>query len=222
MCGRFAQVIKHDQLVKLQRELRLREADEQILFNFNVAPTHTVAAIVSQDAGAYIGHFRWGLIPSWSRELPKYALINARNDSLDNKPSFRGALQRRRCLVPATGFYEWRQSDKQPFFIHAADNHPILMAAIYDAWYGADGSYIPSLALITLDADSFMQPIHHRMPAILNHEQALEWLHHSNQDQMQMQEILISTGKVPLDMYPVSKRVNSVRNNDEECLLPES
>ncbi|NLO11917.1 MAG: SOS response-associated peptidase [Candidatus Cloacimonetes bacterium] len=222
MCGRFAQVIKHDQLVKLQRELRLRETDEQIVFNFNVAPTHTVAAIVSQDTGAYIGHFRWGLIPSWSRELPKYALINARNDSLDNKPSFRGALQRRRCLVPATGFYEWRQSDKQPFFIHATDNHPILMAAIYDAWYGADGSYIPSLALITLDADSFMQPIHHRMPAILNHEQALEWITHSNQDQIQMQEMLIGTGKVPLDMYPVSKRVNSVRNNDEECLLPDS
>jgi putative SOS response-associated peptidase YedK len=116
MCGRFAQVIKYDQLQKLERELRLNRESDQLIINYNVAPTQPVVAAVSQDSGRYIGTFRWGLIPSWSQELPKFDLINIRSDSLVSKPSFRKGLQYRRCLIPANGFYEWRKSDKQPFF----------------------------------------------------------------------------------------------------------
>ena len=94
MCGRFAQVIKHDQLQKMEKELRLTHLAEQEELNFNVAPTQTVMAVLSQDAGRYPGYFRWGLIPSWSRELPKFNLINARADTITSKPSFRSGLQR--------------------------------------------------------------------------------------------------------------------------------
>jgi len=220
MCGRFAQVIKHDQLQKLERELRLNKVSEQLEANFNVAPTQTVGAFVSQDSGRYLGFFRWGLIPSWSRDLPKFELINARMDSLMEKASFRGGLQRRRCLIPATGFYEWRKADRQPFFIRAVSGDPLLMAGVCDAWYGPDGSYLPSLAIITMDANSQMQPLHHRMPVLFDIEHALNWLDYQNQDPKQMNQLMLESSQHDLDIYPVSKLVNSSRAGGPECMEP--
>lgn len=217
MCGRFAQVIKHDELQKLTRELRLQEASGQLELNYNVAPTQTVAAIVSQTAGKYIGYFRWGLIASWSKEIPKFQLINVRSESILEKPTFRSGLQRRRCLVPANGFYEWRQSDKQPFYIHSAGDDLLYFAAIYDAWYAADGSYIPSLAIITTDANDFMSPIHQRMPVLLSGEQRAQWLEHQNADAGFMQQFLQPATAGSLAMYPVSKAVNKAGFNDPQC-----
>jgi len=218
MCGRFAQVIKHDQLQKLERELRLSHLSEQLEANFNVAPTQTVGAFVSQDSGRYLGFFRWGLIPSWSRELPKFELINARSESLMDKASFRGGLQRRRCLIPATGFYEWRKSDRQPFFIQAVSGDPLLMAGICDAWYGADGSYLPSLAIITMDANTAMQDLHQRMPVLFNFEQSLSWLDHKVQDPHPMQQLIMEASNLDLEIYPVSKAVNSAKASGPLCL----
>jgi len=218
MCGRFAQVIKHDQLQKLERELRLSHLSEQLEANFNVAPTQTVGAFVSQDSGRYLGFFRWGLIPSWSRELPKFELINARSESLMDKASFRGGLQRRRCLIPATGFYEWRKSDRQPFFIQAVSGDPLLMAGICDAWYGADGSYLPSLAIITMDANTAMQDLHQRMPVLFNFEQSLSWLDHKVQDPHPMQQLIMEASNLDLEIYPVSKAVNSSNASGPLCL----
>lgn len=220
MCGRFAQVIKYDQLQKLERELRLTQSSEQLEANFNVAPTRVVGAFVSQDAGRYLGFFRWGLIPSWSRELPKFELINARSDSLAEKASFRGALQRRRCLIPAAGFYEWRKSDRQPFFIKAVSGEPILMAGIHDAWYGPDGSYLPSLAIITMDANSAMEHLHHRMPAIFDLEQALTWLDHKDQDPLRMQRLISEASGQELEMFPVNRLVNSSKSSGPQCMEP--
>lgn len=220
MCGRFAQVIKHDQLQKLARELAIRDSSEQIEANFNVSPTQTVAAFVSKDASSYIGFFRWGLIPSWMRELPKSALINARLETITEKPSFRGGMQKRRCVIPATGFYEWRQSDKQPFFIRNQSRDPLLLAGIYDAWYHADGSYIPSLAIITMDANSFMQPLHHRMPLLCDLDLARSWLDSSITN---VQELIYSIGEMDLprlEMYPVSTLVNSSRASGAGCMEP--
>lgn len=220
MCGRFAQVIKHDRLQKLAKELKLTRMAEQEELNFNVAPTQTVMAVLSQEAGRYPGYFRWGLVPSWSRELPGFALINARADTITSKPSFRGGLQRRRCLVPANGFYEWRVSDKQPFFIHAANDDLIWMAGIYDAWSGPDGSYVPSLAIITTDANAAMAPIHHRMPVLLFGEDRLAWLDHVQNDALDFVPLLKPAQEGELALRPVSRFVNKVGNNSEECWAP--
>lgn len=217
MCGRFAQVIKHDRLLKLAKELKLTGLAEQEELNFNVAPTQTVMAVLSQAAGRYPGYFRWGLVPSWSRELPGFALINARADTITSKPSFRNGLQRRRCLVPANGFYEWRVSDKQPFFIHAANDDLIWMAGIYDAWYGPDGSYVPSLCIITTDANAAMAPIHHRMPVLLFGEDRLAWLEHDQTDALDFVPLLKPAPDEELALRPVSRFVNKVGNNSEEC-----
>lgn len=220
MCGRFAQVIKYDRLQKLEKELLLTQKTEQVELNFNVAPTQTISAALSQNAGRYLGSFRWGLIPSWSKEIPAYSLINVRSETITEKPSFRGGLQRRRCLVPASGFYEWRQSDKQPFYIHAANDELIYLAGIYDAWYGPDGSLIPSLAIITTDANATMNQIHQRMPVILSGEDRLAWLEHGNTDPAVFLPLLRPAPEGALAMYPVSKFVNKVGNNTEECLRP--
>ena len=220
MCGRFAQVIKYERLQKLEKELRLSQLSQQEQLNFNVAPSQTVMAIVSQDAGRYPGFFRWGLIPSWSRELPKYNLINVRAETITEKPSFRGGLQRRRCLVPANGFYEWRKSDKQPFFIHAAENDLIYLAAIYDVWSGADGSYVPSLGIITIEAGSKTRFIHERVPVMLFGEDRLAWLDHKQSDPLDFVPLLKAAGDEDLELYPVSSFVNKVENNSELCMQP--
>ncbi len=222
MCGRFAQVIKYDRLQKLEKELRLTNAAEQEELNFNVAPTQTVAAIVSQDAGRYPGHFRWGLVPSWSKEMPAFALINVRAETITEKPSFRSGLQRRRCLIPANGFYEWRQSDKQPYFIHAANDDLLYLAGIYDAWYAAGGSYVPSLGIITTDANESMRRLHHRMPVLLFGDDRLAWLEHSNIDALDFVPLLQPSVNEAISMYPVSRFVNKVGNNSEECWQPQT
>ena len=220
MCGRFAQVIKYDQLQKLEKELRLTQLSDQVIQNFNVAPTQTVMAIVSQDAGRYPGFFRWGLVPSWSRELPKFALINVRAETITEKPSFRGGLQRRRCLVPANGFYEWRKSDKQPFFIRAALEDLIYMAAIYDVWNGPDGSYIPSLGIITTAASEKTRSIHDRVPVMLFGDNRLTWLDHKQSDPLDFVPLLKAPDDKELELYPVSRQVNKVENNSQLCLQP--
>ncbi|MDY0151441.1 MAG: SOS response-associated peptidase [Candidatus Cloacimonas sp.] len=217
MCGRFAQVLKHTELKKMQDELKMIENSEQIEFNYNLAPTQTVAAVVEKGELRYPGFFRWGLVPSWMKELPASAIINVRSETITEKPSFKASFIRRRALVPANGFYEWRQSDKQPFFIHAIAEPLIYIAAIYDTWCGADGSYLPSLAIITTAADDFMQPLHHRMPLLISAENCNAWLDTKLQDLRQISPMLITAHPTQLAMYPVSKRVNNIRNNDPEC-----
>lgn len=217
MCGRFAQVIKHDRLQKLEKELRLTQLAEQVELNFNVAPTQTVMAILSQDGGRYPGFFRWGLIPSWSREPTKFTLINVRAETITSKPTFRSGLQRRRCLVPANGFYEWRKSDRQPFFIHAAHDDLIYMAGIYDAWSAPDGSYIPSLGIITTQPNAVMKSIHDRMPVLLSGEERLAWLEHEKIDALDFVPLLKPAPDEDLVLRPVSTFVNRVGNNSEKC-----
>lgn len=218
MCGRFAQVIVHTELKKLQDELKLISQSEQIVLSFNVAPTHTVSAIVAKESIRYLGFFRWGLVPSWMKEFPHHALINIRSESITVKPSFKVSLMRRRCIVPANGFYEWRKSDKQPFFIHADDGGLLYMAGIYDTWESPDGSYIPSLGIITTPANSTVGEIHDRMPLLLSSNTRNTWLNPSIQDIFALSPLLSPDPEVQLRMYPVSKKVNSIHNNDAECM----
>ncbi len=218
MCGRFAQVITHDRLQKLEKELNLIHSSDQIEVNFNVAPQQSVAALVNQGSGAYVGFFRWGLIPSWSRKIPSYQMINVRGESVLEKPSYRGGIQRRRCLVPANGFYEWRKGDKQAFFIHAADSDLLYIAALHDMWTGSDGSVIPSLGLLTTDANPAMRTLHHRMPVLLFGEDRFAWLEQANQDAKAFTPLLMPCADELIHMYPVSQMVNNARNNSAECL----
>ncbi len=285
MCGRFAQVVKHNQLKKLIDELNIKNRDEQLPVNFNVAPTQPVGAVISKADERFLTFFRWGLVPSWTKEInPRFPMINVRSDTILEKPTFKTALIRRRCLIPATGFYEWRMTDKQPFFITASEssvgfrscgnaspeipesnakhndtgqtqteNHVLAgsepypteavpqtllsgnhvsagsesyptesgllyFAGIVDYWTGDDGSYIQSCAIITTEPNAVMQPIHERMPVILPPDTWDTWLKDSFTDQMSLKALLVPCPAEMITAYPVSKFVNSIRNNSEECL----
>ncbi|PKN72718.1 MAG: DUF159 family protein [Candidatus Cloacimonetes bacterium HGW-Cloacimonetes-3] len=218
MCGRFAQVIVHTELKKLQDELKLISQSDQMELSFNVAPTQMVSAVVAKGNIRYIGFFRWGLIPSWMKEIPAHAMINIRSETITEKPSFRVSFLRRRCIIPANGFYEWRKQDKQPFFIHAADGDLLYMAGIYDTWESPDGSYVPSLGIITTASDRTIGAIHDRMPLLLSSQTRNVWLNPGIQDIATLSPILAPDFEVKLSMYPVSRKVNSIKNNDAECM----
>ena len=220
MCGRFAQVIKYQDLKKMKDELKIKESSEQLELNYNVAPTNTVAAVVAKDDFRYLGFFRWGFIPSWSKNIPEQALINVRSETILEKPSFKASFLRRRCLIPANGFYEWRKTDKQPFFIKAKGDNLLYLAGIYDSWYGPDGSFIPSLGIITTFANDFMQSLHPRMPFLLNSSFYDLWLNPEAQDPQELQKLLQVPAELELEMFPVSKRVNKPKNNYPEILKP--
>jgi len=218
MCGRFAQVIVHEDLQKLVKELNIKETDEQIEINYNLAPTQTTAAIVAKDTLRYIGYFRWGLIPSWSREIGKFNLINVRSETIHEKPTFKSGLARRRCLIPANGFYEWREGDKTPFYIHPAQGDLLFFAGIYDTWTDPEGSFIPSCSIITTESNPFMRSIHQRMPVILSGDGIDAWLNPANTDPKLLDTLLKPCADDLLKRYPVSKFVNNIRNNSPACL----
>jgi len=218
MCGRFAQVIVYKELKKLQDELKIISNSEQVEISFNVAPTHTVSAVVVKEGIRYLGSFRWGLIPSWMHELPAHAMINIRSETITQKPSFKVSFLRRRCIIPANGFYEWRKADKQPYFIHAVGEDLIYMAGIYDTWESPDGSYIPSLGIITTMANNVVGHIHDRMPLLLSPRTRNTWLNPSVQDISTLHPLLTPDNDIELEMYPVSPKVNSIRHNDAECM----
>ena len=214
MCGRFAQAFKHDDLQKLARELKLNSAIDQLEISYNVAPTHTVMAIVRKEHCLYSGFFSWGLVPGWMQAPPKSPMINARAESIFEKPSFRAAIRRRRAIIPVNGFYEWRQSDKQPFFVYAADEDYLYLGAIYELWEGADGSYLPTIAIITTAANEDFANIHHRMPLILTKDDRTGFLNANMDDKKEIAGFLRVPERGVYLAHPVSKRVNKVQNND--------
>jgi putative SOS response-associated peptidase YedK len=223
MCGRFAQVIKHNQLKKLIDELAIKNKDEQIEINYNVAPTQPVAAVIYKGRDRFLTFFRWGLIPSWSKEpSSQFSMINVRAETILDKPTFRNALLRRRCLIPATGFYEWRKPDKQPFFIHGKNDELLYLAGLTEYWNGADGSYIQSCAIITTTPNSVMEAIHDRMPVILTKDNTESWLTEDFKEPFSLQALLHPCPSGMIDLYPVSKKVNSVAYKEEDCLKPVS
>lgn len=220
MCGRFAQVIKYDRLKKLIDELQIANRDVQIEINYNVAPTQAVAAVMPKAEGNILSFFRWGLIPSWSAEVPKFQMINIRSETILEKPTFKTGLIRRRCLIPITGFYEWRKLDKQAFFIHGAQQDIIYLAGIYDTWTGADGSYVPSMGIITTEANAKMRQLHDRMPVIIGSDDLPTWMSRSYMDQKGLFSILKACPDDFIDYYPVSSAVNKVSEKGEICMAP--
>jgi putative SOS response-associated peptidase YedK len=218
MCGRFAQVIKHDELVRLQKELNASISSEQLELSYNVAPTQTVMAIVSKAALRYNGFFRWGLIPSWMKELPKTPLINVRFESIHEKPSFKASFIRRRAIIPINGFYEWQAPGKIPHYIYPADGGLLYLASIYDVWEGADGSFLPSIGIITTEANEFMSALHHRMPLVVSQSHIDPWMDPSLQNHQELRGLLLSNPAPSLKYHRVSPAVNKVSNNDETLI----
>lgn len=215
MCGRFtlrapAQVIVEQFQLSLPVVWTAR---------YNIAPTQPVLAVVQDTAGTRIARpMAWGLIPSWAKD-PSIAssLINARCETVAEKPSFRSAFRRRRCLIIADGYYEWQKvaGQKQPYLIHRPSHRPFGIAGLWETW---GESLYETCTLITTDANASLRPIHDRMPVVLEPEDYDRWLDPSQERPESLLSLLQPAAPDRLIAEPVSRHVNNARHDDPECV----
>ncbi|PSF33907.1 hypothetical protein C7H19_19495 [Aphanothece hegewaldii CCALA 016] len=221
MCGRFTLTQSSEAIVK---SFDLSEVPE-LTPRYNIAPSQSIAVIIREreSEGNRLKCMRWGLIPSWAKD-PKigYKLINARTQTLAEKPSFRNAFKHRRCLIVADGFYEWqkREKYKQPYYIHLEDRQPFAFAGLWETWQPKEGETITSCTIITTEANALMQPIHDRMPVILTSDAYEQWLDPTLSQSESLLSMLKSYTSESMIATPVSQIVNNPANDRLECVEP--
>jgi len=224
MCGRFTLYGSPEEVAAL---FDLPEAPI-LVSRFNIAPTQPVGLVrlrAPQEREWALTH--WGLIPSWSKDPSIGArMINARSETVAEKPSFRAPFKRRRCLVPISGFYEWQKQgkSKQPYYITAKDNDLLAIAALWEYWEGADGSALESCTLLTTEANEFMTPLHNRMPVFIAPEDFDQWLGDGKDESRRyldsLKHLMRPASEDLLKAYAVSTYVSNARNEGEACIAP--
>ena len=215
MCGRFVGFRKIEELVKF---FPIDVADVERDPNYNVAPTQEGISIVRYDDQNHLEKLYWGLVPFWAKDKSiGNRLINARSETASSKPSFRAAFKKRRCLILADGFYEWKgdKGQKQPMFMTLPGGDPFAFAGLWEIWDKEDSPY-RSCTILTREASESVMPIHNRMPVILEQEAYEPWLNPDNEDVDGLRDILHNQIHTELKAIPVSKQVNSVKNNSPE------
>ncbi|WNR46593.1 SOS response-associated peptidase [Paenibacillus roseipurpureus] len=221
MCGRYTITVTLEELM-----LRYDMYDTYMPRygpKYNVAPGQQVMAIVHDGQQNKLGELRWGLIPEWAKEEKiGYQMLNARAETLADKPAFRKPFERKRCLIPADSFYDWKGTgkQKQPMRIMLRTGELFSMAGLYDTWTSPDGVRISTCTVITTESNTMMKEIHDRMPVILPREKEALWLDRTNRSVNQLQALLQSYPSEHMMAYPVSNRVGNVRNDDELCIEP--
>lgn len=221
MCGRFTLTAE---VSALQENFPWLYIPAEISSRYNIAPTQPVA-VVANDGKNRLDFYTWGLIPSWAKD-PQIGsrMINARAETLAEKPSFKAALRRRRCLILADGFYEWQKQPtskaKIPIYIHLASHQPFAFAGLWEMWNSIDGSMILSCTIITTEPNELMQTIHNRMPVILPEESYQKWLEPGEQNPEELSPLLKPYPADQMVAYPVSTLVNSPANDLPECVAP--
>jgi putative SOS response-associated peptidase YedK len=216
MCGRFARI---NTAKEIKEFFNLDQIEIELQPSYNIAPTQDVAVII-ENRNSKLTAMRWGLIPFWAKDITIGSkLINARGETIEEKPSFKYSFQKRRCLIVANGFYEWqkRGSNKFPYFIHLKDNKPFCFAGIYDNWKSPDSDRITSCSIITTDAIKSLKNIHPRMPVILSENNFSLWF---NNNINALKQLLIPYQEHDLDFYEVSTDVNSTANNYPDLIEP--
>ena len=215
MCGRFSLSANEAEL-NLRFELEGGEAP--YVPRYNGAPTQMLAVITGEKPHR-LSYHRWGLIPPWAKDISiGNKMINARAETITEKASFRTPLFSKRCLVPADGFYEWQQdTGKQPYRIFVKSSALFAMAGLWERWKSPAGEVVESFNIITTEANEFMKPIHNRMPVILKREDEKTWL--GSKDSAEILKLLRPYPAEDMDAYPVSKLVNSTRNEGKEVWI---
>lgn len=221
MCGRFT-LTESGQV--LMEELGLTWIPEDFRPRYNIAPSQLILAARDGDEGRKAAMLKWGLVPSWAKD-PSIGnkMINARSETVGEKPSFRRAFDRRRCIIPADGFYEWRKEGKTkiPVRFRLRDGRPFAFAGLWEAWRppGGDGEPLFTCTILTTTANELVQPVHDRMPVILSQESLDLWLDRDVPGQG-VTSLLRPYPAEEMEAYEVSTRVNSVVNDDPECIRP--
>ena len=220
MCGRFALTTPADKIA----EIFSVDVLPNVLPRYNIAPTTKVVALLEEAGIRQLTTLRWGLIPSWSKDKKiGYRLLNARGETVASKPSFRSAFKRRRCAILADGFYEWTRPDKKtrlPHLIVVDEGKPFCMAGLWEVWRDKDtGEEVRTCAIVTTGPNSLMEPIHNRMPVILQGSELDRWLDESMQDKEALSELIRPFDAERMQQRRVSQAVNNVKNKGPQCQL---
>jgi len=220
MCGRYTLTIDPAELMD---RFNLTSADVVTQPRYNVAPTQSVA-VVYDESPRTLSAAQWGLIPSWSKDAGIGSkMINARAETLDEKPSYRTLLKKKRCLVLADGFYEWQKhqdGSKTPMRITLADGSPFALAGLWDVWKTPEGEWLKTCTIITTSPNALMESIHNRMPAVLTRDAEAEWLNKANDDAGYLKSLLAPYPAEQMKAYAVSKAVNNVKNDQPVVIEP--
>jgi len=221
MCGRFTLTVDP---AELQDQFAGYIFPKKFAPRFNIAPTQPVLAVPNDDKFK-ADFFVWGLIPMWAKDPAIGSrMINARGETVAEKPSFRGSLKYKRCLILADGFYEWKalpgKKTKTPFFIHMKNRKPFAFAGLWDSWNSPDGSAIKSCTIITTEPNELVAMIHDRMPVILHPREYARWLDPSPQTPDQLIPLIKPFPAEMMDAYPVSTLVNKASNDIAELVVP--
>ena len=223
MCGRYA---IYGPISRANRDA-IEFLGEEIAFHptFNAAPTQSLPVLrVSTERGRELALLRWGLVPSWAKDPAIGArMINARSETVSEKPAFRAAFRRRRCLVPMSGFYEWQKAGgrKVPHFARLLDTEIFAAAGLYEYWPGRDGAApVESYTILTTGANDLMRAVHDRMPVILHEGDYEAWLDPKNEKLEALSGLLTPFPAEKMRVYPISARVNNTRNDGPELVEP--
>jgi len=215
MCGRYSLVPTEN----IAARFDIQQAQLTLAPRYNVAPSQAMPVVVRNSPNRLV-EMQWGLIPSWSKEpRAQFSTINARAETLTKSPVFRGPFKSRRCLVPASGFYEWQRTNqgKQPFCIQLKDGELFAFAGLYDVWHDADGNELYSYTVITTAPNDLVASIHNRMPVILHQEDEDAWLDKAAEP-ARLLSLLKAYPADAMEAYPVSRAVNSPANERAELL----
>lgn len=217
MCGRYTIIATPEQLRALFRYL------EQPNFppRFNVAPTQPIAIVRLVNGERHFALVRWGLLPSWVKDPKAFSLlINARGETVTEKPAYRAAMKRRRCLIPADGFYEWKAGGprKQPYYIHARSGQPLAFGGLWETWTGPNGEELETAAIVTTAANETLAPLHDRMPLVIAPDQFDLWLGNGDEDTAAACALIKPAPDDLLEAYPVSTDVNRVANDNPSLM----
>jgi len=223
MCGRFTLTVDP---AELQDTFSNYTFPSKFAPRFNIAPSQPILAIPN-DGLNKADFFIWGLIPMWAKDpIIGNRLINARGETIAEKPSFRGSFKHKRCLILADGFYEWKSTagkkTKTPYFIHMKDRTPFAFAGLWDAWESSDGSSIKTCTIITTEPNELMESLHNRMPVILHPRDYGKWLYASPQTPENLLPLIKPYPADDMSAYPVSMLVNKPSNDSPELVVPAS
>jgi putative SOS response-associated peptidase YedK len=211
MCGRFTQRTDRKTLLKSFEVAEMPHLEPR----YNISPTQEVLALHEPGDGREATFFKWGLVPSWAKDASMGSrLINARSETVAEKPAFRQAFKQRRCIIPTDGFYEWQRTEgrKQPFFFRMRDERPFGFAGLWERWEGEGGQVLNSCAILTTEANEVLRPVHDRMPVILHPDDYELWLGAEARELGLVREMLRPYPSEEMVGYPVAPSVNSPRN----------
>ncbi len=222
MCGRFSSSAKPEQIKK---EFNAAVEDPSIFTpRYNIAPTQMIPAVLNKEGERIIAALKWGLVPSWAKDaLIGSRMINARAETLTEKPSFREAYKSRRCIVPASGFYEWQRSEKgakQPFYFYLTNKEVFGFAGLWEEWLDKEsGESLETCTIITTEANDVLKPVHDRMPVILKAADYDEWLDLKESNTDKLQKLLAPYPPDEMSSHAVSRAVNSPTLDSPELIL---